>query len=53
MSNNIVSGSTIKVTDPRTKATATGTVDWVSPTHKTYRVVLADGFKTFEFAKEA
>lgn len=51
--NAVTSGATIKVTDPRTKANTTGTVDWVSPTHQTFRVVLSDGFKTYAFAKEA
>lgn len=46
----IISGSTIKVTDPRTRTETTGTVDWVSPTRHTYRVVLADGFKTFAYS---
>lgn len=51
--NAITSGATIKVTDPRTNTETTGSVDWVSPTHKTFRVVLADGFKTYAFSKEA
>jgi len=50
--NNITVGRIVPTVDPRTNKKTTGTVKWVSPTGLTHMVSLADGFKTYNFAKE-
>lgn len=46
---NVNPGDKVTTIDPRTGKKASGTVQWVSPTKKSYTVVLADGFVTYDF----
>lgn len=48
----ISNGTKVTVTDPRNGKKASGIVKWVSPTHKTFTAILADGFTTYNFAQE-
>lgn len=46
---NINPGDKVTTIDPRSKKKVTGTVRWVSPTKKSYTVVLPDGYIAYDY----